>query len=165
MKKLLYMSLFVILFLSGCEKNPSVTAPESLFQMSGTATAAGVKPGDGPKEFKAAYRNYTIQVAYNEMESTYMVMSIDRIPYEDPISTIIANLFINGEPVSEEKLCEENDTEPENLHALLSSAAFLRRNEVIYRYLIFDWEGGVITDIDSDELNYNETFEVPYVEM
>lgn len=165
MKKLLYIFLFAVLLLSGCEKNPADTAPESLFQMEGTATAAGVKPGDGPKEFKAAYRNYTIQVAYNELESNYMVMSIDKIPYEDPISTIIANLFINGKPVSEEEICEENNVKPENLHSLLSSAAYLRRNEVIYRYLTFDWEDGVITDIGSEELNYNETFEVPCVDM
>ena len=36
-----------------------------------------------------------------------------------------------------------------------------RKHEVIYRYLDFDWKGGYIADISSEELNYNETFETP----
>ncbi|MDY3729648.1 MAG: hypothetical protein SO005_04450, partial [Candidatus Choladocola sp.] len=91
-------------------------------------------------------------------------MSIRKIPYEDSISTMIANFFINGKPVSEEELCEQNKIEPEQLHSLLSSSEYLRSHEVIYRYLRFKWEDGAIQKIESEELNYNETFETPYVE-
>ena len=59
MKKLLYIFLFAVLILSGCEKKQELLAPASLFEMDGEATAAGVCPGDGPEEFKAAYRDYT----------------------------------------------------------------------------------------------------------
>ena len=57
MKKLLYIFLFAVLILSGCEKKQELLAPASLFEMDGEATAAGVCPGDGPEEFKAAYRD------------------------------------------------------------------------------------------------------------
>ena len=89
-------------------------------------------------------------------------MSINRIPYNEPISTMIANFFINGEPVSDEEICRENEIEPEDLYSLLSSYEYLTSHEVIYRYLEFSWESGVIADINAGELYYNETFETPY---
>ncbi|MDO4323786.1 MAG: hypothetical protein Q4C61_14815 [Lachnospiraceae bacterium] len=162
MKKLLYIIVLSLLLLSGCEKKTAETAPASLFEMTGDTTAAGIKPGDGREDFIKAYKDYTIQVAYSDLESNYLVMSINDIPYKDPIFTMIANFFINGEPVSETELCEKNSVTPSNLHSLLSSASYLREHEVIYRYLLFRWRDGVITGIESDELNYNETFETPY---
>lgn len=90
-------------------------------------------------------------------------MSIDEIPYEKHISTLIATLFIDGEPVSEGDFCRENGIELSELPEYISSRAYLRRHDVIYRYLDFQWEGGVITDIYSGELNYNETFEAPHI--
>lgn len=164
MKKLLYIALFSIVLLSGCEKKAVEIASASLFRLTDGVTDAGIKRGDGPEEFIKAYADYTIQVAYSHLESNYLVMSIKDIPYEDEISTIIANFFVNGKPVTEETLCEENNIKPSELHALLSSSDYLRSHEVIYRYLDFDWQDGVIVDIASEELNYNETFETPYAE-
>lgn len=161
-KKLLYIILISLLLLSGCEKKASETAPLSLFQMDGNTTAAGITVGDGPEEFKKAYRNYTLQVAWNDTDSTYIVMSPDKIPYDEAISTIITSLFINGKPVTAQQLCADNEITSDQLHSLLSSEAYLKKHEVIYRYLDFDWEHGKIARISSEELNYNETFETPY---
>ena len=161
MKKLLYIVLFTALLLSGCEKKSAEFAPASLFEMNGSETAAGLKTGDGPKAFKAAYGGYTIQVAFAEQPSNYRVMSASKIPYDENISTIIANFFIDEEPVSEDWLCKENGIDISGLHELLSSPDYLQQHDVVYRYLNFHWEEGVITDIDSEELNYNETFETP----
>ena len=77
---------------------------------------------------------------------------------------MIANFFVNGKPVSEETLCEDNNVPPSGLHSLLSSPDYLRKHEVIYRYLRFSWENGTIDKIESEELNYNETFETPCME-
>ncbi len=115
-------------------------------------------------EFVKAYSNYVIQAAYTDVESSYMVMSINEIPYDENISTLIANFFIDNVPMSEEDICEENDIEDTELYALLSSSDYLREHEVIYRYLRFLWENSVITDIDTGEFNYNETYEVPKAE-
>ena len=164
MKKLLYIAVFIALVLTGCEKKTAEVAPESLFQMENGVTDAGVKCGDGPEEFRKAYTSYTIQVAYNNLESNYLVMSIDEIPYDEEISTIIANFFINGKPISEASLCRDNKIQSSELYDLLSSSEYLRTHEVIYRYLIFQWQNGRIADISSEELNYNETFETPCVD-
>ena len=129
--------------------------------MNGEATAAGVCPGDGPEEFKAAYRVYTLQVAWNDAESNFMVMSPDQIPYDEEISTMIATLFIDGKPVDPEALCKEQDIQSDQIHDVLSSPDFLRKHDVIYRYLVFEWSDNEIVDIYSEELNYNETFETP----
>lgn len=161
MKKLLYIVLFAALILSGCEKNTTKFAPASLFEMNGHETAAGLKIGDGPKAFKAAYGDYTVQVAFTEQPSNYRVMSVSKIPYNENISTIIANFFIDEEPVSEDWICKENGIDISGLHELLSSHDYLRQHDVVYRYLNFQWKDGLITDINSEELNYNETFETP----
>lgn len=161
MKKLLYVIMFSILFLSGCEKKTLDTAPAELFLMEGGETAAGVSVGDGPEEFIDAYSDYTIQVAYSDQTSGYLVMSIKEIPYGERISAIIATLFVDGAPVSEEDICEENQIEPEELPDLISSSSYLRKHDVVYRFLDFRWEDGIIADISSSELNYNETYEVP----
>lgn len=161
MKKLFFAAALLLLLLTGCEKKPADIAPEKLFQVSGGVTADGVSVGDGPEQFIEAYKGYTIQAAYNNLESSYLVMDIDAIPYEKDISTIIANFFIDGDPVSEEELCEENNVKPTRLHDLLSSVSYLRSHDVIYRYLRFRWENGRIADIQPGELNYNETYEIP----
>ena len=56
MKRLLYIILFSLLLLSGCEKKTAGYAPASLFQMNGETTAAGIAPGDGKEAFIKAYR-------------------------------------------------------------------------------------------------------------
>ena len=138
-KKLLYILFISLLLLSGCEKKSTKIAPASLFVLDGNVTSEGIRPGDGPDAFKKAYRSYTLQVAW----------------------TIITSLFINGKPVTEAQVCSDNDIEGDALYTLLSSPDYLRKHEVIYRYLDFDWKGGYIADISSEELNYNETFETP----
>lgn len=163
MKKLLYLLLLSALLLSGCTKKSEKTASAEDFRLTGGVTEAGVKAGDGPEEFIKAYEGYTIQVAYNEMTSSYLVMDIDDIPYDENISAIIATFFVDDEPVSIETLCSENGVDQSGLYELLSSHEYLRNHDVAYRYLLFQWEDGVISSISSDELNYNETFETPRI--
>ena len=164
MKKLLYIAVFTILFLSGCEKKSAVTAPAALFELHDGETAAGIKIGDGSRAFIDAYRDYPLQVAHEDSYTGYKVMSVQEIPFKDDISIVIANFFIDDESVSEEQICKEYDWEEASLHSNLSAPAYLREHDVVYRYLMFSWENGKITDIVSDELNYNETFETPRLE-
>lgn len=165
MKKPCYIFIFAfcILLLSGCGKKTRDAAPIELFQITDGVTAAGIQKGDEPQKFINAYKDYTIQVAFNNLESSYLIMSIDDIPYEKDISAIIASFFIDGTPISEETLCEDNNVKPTQLHDLLSSPPYLRDHEVIYRYLRFIWNDGKINRIESDELNYNETYETPRI--
>lgn len=163
MKKLLYLALLSLLFLSGCEKNTLRTPPPGLFAVEGNAAASGVGEGDGPEAFIEAYREYPVQVAYREQSSGYLTMSIEDIPYEDQISTIITGLFIDGEAVTEEEVSKENNIETSELPELLASPSYLRNHEVIYRLLDFHWEDSVIIDVSLVDLNYNETFDTPRV--
>ncbi|MCD8012750.1 MAG: hypothetical protein LUG99_06180 [Lachnospiraceae bacterium] len=164
MKKLWFFLLISVLLLSGCGKKEQLVASAELFEVTDGTTSDGVAVGDGKSEFVKAYSNYVIQAAYTDVESSYMVMSINEIPYDESISTLIANFFIDNVPMSEEDICEENDIEDTELYSLLSSSDYLREHEVIYRYLRFLWENSVITDIDTGEFNYNETYEVPKAE-
>jgi len=161
MKKLQLIVLITVLLLTGCEKNEQTVASADVFTVENGITHDGVAIGDGKSEFIEAYSDYVIQAAYTDVDSSYLVMSINKIPYDENISTLIANFFIDEEPMSEEDICENNESEDEELYSLLSSSTYLRTHEVIYRYLRFTWEDSVITDIDVGEFNYNETYEVP----
>lgn len=160
-KKIVVPLLLFTLLLTGCENSEQKVASAEMFELDGDTTSAGVSVGDGSAEFIKAYRDYVIWAAYTDSSSSYMVMSINEIPYDDSISTLIANFFIDGVATSEEDICEDNEIEESGLYSLLSSSSYLRAHEVIYRYLRFTWENSIITDIDSGELNYNETYEVP----
>ncbi|MCD7744736.1 MAG: hypothetical protein LUI13_05545 [Lachnospiraceae bacterium] len=164
MKKTLFLLLIPVLLLGGCEKKEQQVASSELFEVTDGTTSDGVAIGDGKSEFVRAYSDYVIQAAYTDVESSYMVMSINEIPYDENISTLIANFFIDNVPMFEEDICDENDIEEAELYDLLSSTEYLREHEVIYRYLRFIWENSVITDIDTGEFNYNETYEVPKAE-
>ena len=72
--------------------------------------------------------------------------------------------LLNLDGKTKEQICKEYDWEEASLHSNLSAPAYLREHDVVYRYLMFSWENGKITDIVSDELNYNETFETPRLE-
>ncbi|MCD7735655.1 MAG: hypothetical protein LUI07_01590 [Lachnospiraceae bacterium] len=164
MKKLLFILLFPAFLLTGCEKNTQKLTSADFYELTDNTTHDGVQVGDGASEFIKAYSDYTVQTAYTDVTSSYVTMSIREIPYDENISTLIANFFIDGDAVSEESICEENEIDDEDLYDLLSSSSYLRAHEVIYRYLRFTWADSVITDIDSGELNYNETFEIPRME-
>lgn len=161
MKKLLYIPLLIALLLTGCDKNSIKIPPADLFLLSGNTTSAGVRPGDTPDIFTEAYGDYSIQVAYNHAASNYITMSVRKIPFDEDISTLIASFFIDNEPVSESMICDTYDVAPQKIHELISSSAFLRNHDVVYRYLRFIWEDGVIANIISSEINYNETYEIP----
>ncbi|MCC8067293.1 MAG: hypothetical protein LIO94_09370 [Clostridiales bacterium] len=165
MKKLLLFMLFSALLLTGCEKTTAQLPSADFYEITDNTTSDGVRVGDGKSEFIKAYSGYTILTAYTDVASSYVVMSIKEIPYDENISTLIANFFIDGNSVTEDEICEENDIESSDLYELLSSSSYLRAHDVIYRYLRFTWEDSVITDIDSGELNYNETYEVPRMDV
>ena len=164
MKKLLYMALFSLLLLTGCEKKSAILPSADFFLMQENMTVDGVCPGDTSEKFTRIYGDYSIQVAFNHTASTYVHMSVRKIPFDEDISTLIACFFIDDKPFSETMICELYDITPSEMHEFISSSDFLRSHEVEYRYLRFKWAGGSITDIISSSLNYNETYEIPCLE-
>jgi hypothetical protein len=164
MKKLLYIALFLLLLLTGCEKKSAKIPTADLFLLSDNTTADGVRPGDTSEKFIEIYGEYSIQAAFNHTASSYISMSVKKIPFNEDISTLISCFFIDGKPLSETMICEIYDVTPSQMHDLISSSDFLRSHEVEYRYLRFKWSDGIITEILSSDLNYNETYEIPCIE-
>ena len=160
-KRLLLAGAFFCLTVTGCADEETAPAPQELFQLTEGVTADGVQAGDGEKEFREAYAGREILVSSSGEDIPQEVMPIRKIPYNNHIATMIANFFIDGRPMSPQDICEEEQIDSGDLFDLLSSEEYLRSHEVIYRYLIFYWEDGVIRRIASEELNYNETYEVP----
>ncbi len=158
------MALFSLLLLTGCEKKSAILPSADFFLMQETMTADGVRPGDTSEKFTEIYGEYSVQVAFNHTASSYVSMSVRKIPFHEDISTMIGCFFIDGKPFSESMICEIYDTKLSEMHEHISSSEFLRSHEVEYRYLRFKWADGIITDIISSDLNYNETYEIPCLE-
>ena len=93
MKKLRFAALAALLPLSGCEKKQTLTAPASLFETEGGVTSLGIQEGDSPEAFQEAYGDYSIQVAYEN--TGYTPMSIDRIPYDSNLITLLRLIHVN----------------------------------------------------------------------
>ncbi|MDE5931135.1 MAG: hypothetical protein K2H40_01440, partial [Lachnospiraceae bacterium] len=107
-----------------------------------------------PQAFLEAYGDYDIETSIEY--GPYQSLNNNEIPFTDSIRTILPTFFIDGTPVTIEQICTENEIERTDLLSLLSSEEYLQNHTVIYNYMIFTWEDGLITDIHSEFMDYNE---------
>ncbi len=155
MKKLFFIFLILIGFLTACGKEqPLLEAADYELNQSANTTRKGIGIGDTPEEFLAAYGDYDIEtsIEYGPFEA----IAPDEIPFTDSIRTILPTFFIDGLPATIEQICTENEIERTGLLSLLSSDEYLQNHTVVYHYMIFTWDDGVITDIHSEFMDYNE---------
>ena len=158
MKKtaLLFTALGLILnLLTGCGKStPLLTAADYELDMETDKTNRGVSIGDTPEAFLTAYGEYKIFTSVDGGD--YQMFPTDEIPFDTAITTLLPTFFIDGLPVDPDAFCEENEIEKADLLSFLSSEEYLRSHTVVYCYLTFTWENGIITDIQSSYMDYNE---------
>ncbi len=158
MKKLAAMFAAVVMTLSlltGCGKvTPLLSAVDYELDLETTTTNKGVSAGDTPEAFLAAYGEYRIFTSVNGGE--YQVFPAEEIPFEDSVTCLLPTFFIDGLPVDPDVFCEENEIEKSALLDFLTSDDYLHSHTVVYYYLTFTWEDGVISDITSRYMDYNE---------
>lgn len=141
--------------LTGCgESTPLLTAVDYELDIETNKTNRGVSLGDTPETFLAAYGKYKI---FTSLEGgDYQMYPTDEIPFDSAVITLLPTFFIDGLPIDPNAFCEENEIEKTDLLSFLSSEDYLRSHTVVYCYLTFAWENGVITDIQSSYMDYNE---------
>ena len=81
---------------------------------------------------------------------------VDEIPFDTVSTMILPAFFIDGLAIDTDQFCEDNEIEKADLISYLTGEAYLTNHRVVYRYLLFTWENGVITDIRSESMDYNE---------
>ncbi len=141
--------------LTGCGKvTPLLSAVDYELDLETTTTNKGVSVGDTPEAFLAAYGEYRIFTSVDGGE--YQVFPAEEIPFEDSVTCLLPTFFIDGLPVDPDVFCEENEIEKSALLAFLTSDDYLHSHTVVYYYLTFTWEDGVILDITSRYMDYNE---------
>ena len=141
--------------LTGCgESTPLLTAVDYELDIETNTTNRGVSFGDTPETFLAAYGDYRIFTSVDGGD--YQVFPNDEIPFDLAVTTLLPTFFIDGSPVDPDVFCEENEIEKADLLSFLSSEDYLRSHTVVYYYLTFTWENGIITDIRSSYMDYNE---------
>lgn len=147
--------IFFIFLLTACGKEtPLLEAADYELNQNTNTTRKGIGIGDTPEAFLEAYGDYDIETSIEY--GAYEALAPKDIPFTDSIRTILPTFFIDGLPTTIEQICAENEIERTELLSLLSSDEYLQNHTVVYHYMIFTWEDGVITDIHSEYMDYNE---------
>jgi hypothetical protein len=116
-------------------------------------TSRGIAVGDDADAFLAAYGDYEILTL---VDDTYQLLDAEEIPFDsDSLTTILPTFFIDGVATDTTLFCKENEIEKADLLNFLTSEDYLSSHTVVYRYLVFTWEMGVITGIQSESMDYN----------
>ncbi|MDD6810325.1 MAG: hypothetical protein PUD93_00410 [Lachnospiraceae bacterium] len=148
-------ALLLALSLTACgEEVPAMTALDYELNLESNTTYKGITIGDTKDAFLEAYGDCDIETCVNG--GPYQSLPTEEIPFEESIQTILPTFFIDGNPVSIEQICKENDIERTELLSFLSSEEYLNGHTVIYYYLVFTWENGAISDIRSEYMDYNK---------
>lgn len=141
--------------LTGCgESTPLLTTADYELNAQTGATSRGIAPGDTSEDFLAAYGENKFFTSIDG--DAYQFLAADKIPFDSDIAILLPTFFVDGMPMDPDVFCEENNIEKTGLIAFLNSDDYLAAHTVEYRYLVFTWENGTITDIRSAYMDYNE---------
>ena len=147
------------LILTGCKEEEIPWEPvTSEFTFDGQATAEGITVGSSFTDFASAYAKYPLQILDdNSSWKEYSLPDLEENPDEaSPSMTLMTSyFFVDGTATDTASLIEMTGVPAEELSAYISSKAFLDSHDVVFHYMIFEFQNGNITSIDSDYLNYD----------
>lgn len=141
--------------LSACGKGtPLLTAIDYELDADANQTSRGISVGDDAEAFLSAYGDYQILTSVDGGD--YQALSAEEIPFTgNGVKTILPTFFIDGLAVDTDSFCKENEIEKSSLLTYLSSEDYLKKHTVVYHYLVFTWDNGVITQLASESMDYN----------
>ena len=152
---LLILTFSLTFLLSACgEEKSLLTATDYDLDAETAQTIRGVKIGDSPETFLAAYEDYDILSSVDG--SDYQFLPPEEIPFDRVLTTILPSFFVDGTAVEIDSFCENNGIGEDALLTFLTDEAYLEHHAVVYQYLVFEWENGVIKDIRSESMDYNK---------
>lgn len=141
--------------ISACGKEEVLlTATDYELDADKNQTSRGVSVGDDSEAFLAAYGEYRILSSVDGGD--YKLLAAEEIPFtSSSLQTILPTFFIDGLATDTDQFCKENEIDKSDLLTYLSSEDYLSAHTVVYHYLVFTWENGVITGISSESMDYN----------
>ena len=149
------LSITTLALMTACGKEtPLLRVADYELNHEDNTTSKGVGIGDTPEAFLSAYGDYVMETSIEN--GPYQALKTDEIPFTESIRTILPTFFIDENAITIEQICEEYEIERTGLLALLSSDEYLQNHTVMYHYMIFTWEDGMITDIYSEYMDFNE---------
>lgn len=150
----LILTFSLSLFCACGEEKPLLSATDYDLDAETAQTIRGVKIGDGSDVFLAAYKDYDILSSVDGGD--YQFLPTEEIPFDQSLTTILPSFFVDGTAVEIDSFCENNNIEKDALLAFLTDGTYLEHHAVVYQYLVFEWENGVIRDIRSESMDYNK---------
>lgn len=153
--RLLSVTLISATALTACGKEEALlTSQDYEWTQDMEQTSRGISVGDDQTAFLEAYGAYEILTSADG--SSYEMLSAQDIPFDQEIRTILPTFVVDGIPTSLDTICKDNDVAKADVLSLLNSAEYLQQHTVMYYYLTFTWKDGIITEITSKSMNYNE---------
>lgn len=145
--------LLVSCLLTACNEEIPVLSESEYIVSDDGVTVRDIKTGSTLEEFFTAYENYPLFVSVNGAD--YEVLTKEVIPIDQPMNIILSDFFVDGETLDKDLFCETNQIEKENLLEYLNTEDFLSSHKVIYRYISFDIQDGVVTNVLTDSRDFN----------
>lgn len=140
---------------TGCgETAPLLSENDYILDTRSDQTSLGIAPGNNSEAFLEAYGAYRFFTSIDGGD--YQMLAPEEIPFDSSVTILLPAFFIDGQPIDPDIFCEENEIEKSDLMEYLRSADFLNEHTAEYRYLTFTWDNGVIADISSAYMSYNE---------
>lgn len=160
-KKIVNFLLSVVVIsslLCGCATEEVFTPSEDNFVVNSDNSISGLTVGSSFTDFCNVYNSYPLQIlnADNTL-ATFVIPDFEKEPEAtNPSTTLMASCFIvDGQAVMTEELINQTGQTADTLNAYLTSAEYLGKHSVLFRYVIFTFADGIITEIESDVLDYN----------
>lgn len=151
------ISLFALtsMLLSGCGESRLPVVDD--YTVKKDTTSEGITIGSDFASFAEAYSEYPIQILSSD--GSYQSYSLpspeEASSISEDMTLMTSFFFIDGIAVPTSQLKEEIGITSSELNEYLRSSEYLNSHEVIFRYILFEFDDGKVSDIEADYLNYN----------
>lgn len=156
---LLLISSISTFLLSGCgQVIEAMTTADYVISEDGS-TSKGIKIGDSLEQFFEVYENYAMLVSYGD-EQYSVFHKKDILSEEDTFTTttfslLLPTFFVDDAASDTDALCETYQVEKENLLSFLNSEDFLKEHSVVYEFILFDFQDGILQNILNSSRDFN----------
>lgn len=158
MKKTIII-LLCICFLCGCSSKTTSLKNSDFVLSDANITTKNIKIGSSSEDFKKAYSDIDngIDVDYfGDNSNSINKNNINKIDYSKSCSIYISAICIDGECMSTNEFIKQNKIKNGIDNWFSENKNYLNKHTVIYKCLIFTFDSGNVSNIESYEKNYKD---------
>lgn len=130
---------------------------EEDFILLSDSTNTGITVGSSFEDFANAYSKYPTQLldSNGEWKPFEYPAQENYVSTKNDCSLMISTFCIDGVPTSTQVLMEQTGLDAVALNDYLASPEYLSSHKVVFRYIVFVFDDGIISALDDNYLDYN----------